>query len=253
MKKAFLFSAGLGTRLRPYTNETPKPLLKIYDKPIIEYQIEYLHKRLGITDITINTFYLKEQFKYLVNKYLSIGINLKISSQPKLYMHAGDLAYASEFIKSLKENEKFLAVNSDTLFSINSQELLEFSKNVNKKSPMLVLGFQSETNALRIHKDKIIGHDLLGFYDKDFANLKYRKGDSAGIQILHSSIMKYLPGKEKELDFYKKPGIVEELIKDKNTVLYYEAKTLERFEIGTTSDYENYRKNTKLKTFLENL
>lgn len=66
--RAILLATGMGTRLRPITNETPKSLIKINGKPLIERQIEFL-KEVGIQDIIIVTGYLNEKFNYLTDKY----------------------------------------------------------------------------------------------------------------------------------------------------------------------------------------
>ena len=66
--KAIILAAGLGTRLRPMTENTPKALVQVNQKPLIEYQIEFL-KEKGIHDIIIIVGYLKEQFDYFNDKY----------------------------------------------------------------------------------------------------------------------------------------------------------------------------------------
>ena len=66
--KAIILAAGLGTRLRPMTENTPKALVKVNQKPLVEYQIEFLKER-GIDDIIIVVGYLEEQFDYLKEKY----------------------------------------------------------------------------------------------------------------------------------------------------------------------------------------
>ena len=66
--RAIILAAGLGTRLRPMTNTKPKALVEVKDKPLIEYQIEYL-KEKNIDDIIVVVGYLKEQFEYLKEKY----------------------------------------------------------------------------------------------------------------------------------------------------------------------------------------
>lgn len=70
--KAIILAAGMGTRLRPLTLNTPKSLIKVNDKPLIETQITYLQE-IGINDITIVVGYLNEQFNYLIDKY---GVNI---------------------------------------------------------------------------------------------------------------------------------------------------------------------------------
>ena len=66
--RAILLAAGMGTRLRPLTEETPKSLIKINEEPLLERQVKFLNE-IGIEEIYIVTGYLKEKFKYLEEKY----------------------------------------------------------------------------------------------------------------------------------------------------------------------------------------
>lgn len=72
IKRAIIMAAGQGTRLRPITDTTPKPLIKVNGVPIIETIIDALHKN-EVYEIYIVVGYLKEQFEYLTEKY---SINL---------------------------------------------------------------------------------------------------------------------------------------------------------------------------------
>lgn len=66
--RAILLAAGMGTRLRPLTLTTPKSLVNVNGKPMLERQIEFL-KEIGIKEIIVVTGYLKEKFEYLKEKY----------------------------------------------------------------------------------------------------------------------------------------------------------------------------------------
>ncbi len=66
--RAILLAAGMGTRLRPLTLETPKSLVKVNNKPMLETQVEYLIEK-GIKEIIVVTGYLSEKFDYLKEKY----------------------------------------------------------------------------------------------------------------------------------------------------------------------------------------
>jgi CTP:phosphocholine cytidylyltransferase-like protein len=66
--RAIILAAGMGTRLRPLTNDTPKSLVKVSGQPMLERQIEFL-KEKGIEDIIVVTGYLQEKFEYLIDKY----------------------------------------------------------------------------------------------------------------------------------------------------------------------------------------
>lgn len=68
VERAIILAAGKGERMRPLTNTTPKPLLKVFGQPIIEHSIELLHQK-GITEIYVIVGYLSDQFRYLAEKY----------------------------------------------------------------------------------------------------------------------------------------------------------------------------------------
>lgn len=68
VERAIILAAGKGERMRPLTNTTPKPLLKVHGVPIIEHTIQILHEK-GITEIYVVVGYLAEQFDYLTKTY----------------------------------------------------------------------------------------------------------------------------------------------------------------------------------------
>lgn len=89
MTRAIILAAGLGSRLRPLTNDVPKPLLPVNNEPMIERQIKFLHEK-NIHEIYIVTGYKSVAFEYLIEKYnVEIIFNkqyLKFNNLMSLYL-----------------------------------------------------------------------------------------------------------------------------------------------------------------------
>ena len=94
--KALIFAAGRGERLKPLTDHTPKPLLKVQGKPLIQYHIEALLKA-GITDTVINVSWLKEPIIDFVtelcthNDYAALNVQFSIEAEYPLETGGGML------------------------------------------------------------------------------------------------------------------------------------------------------------------
>lgn len=119
--KAMILAAGRGERLRPYTDSTPKPLLKAGKFLLIEYIIQALVKA-GITDIIINTAHLAEQFPATLGDGHQYGANITFSAEQE-----GALETAGGIINALPllGDEPFLIVNGDVWTDYDYQRLVE--------------------------------------------------------------------------------------------------------------------------------
>ena len=108
--KAMILAAGHGTRMRPLTDHTPKPLLKVGGKPLIIWQIEKL-KHAGFTDIVINIAWLGRQIPAALGDGSRFGVNIAYSDEQK----DGALETAGGIIKALPllGDQPFLVVNGD--------------------------------------------------------------------------------------------------------------------------------------------
>lgn len=93
--RAILLAAGMGTRLRPLTLETPKPLIKINGESIIERQIKYL-KEIGINEIIVVTGYLKEKFNFLKDKY---GVKIIHNDKYDVYNNIYTMYLVKDFLE----------------------------------------------------------------------------------------------------------------------------------------------------------
>jgi len=136
--QALILAAGFGTRLYPLTKEIPKALIKIKEKPIIEYIIENLEKIKEIETIYIlsnNKFYINflewlDDFKNKTAKKIKI-LNNGAYNEEKGAIE--DLKYTLNIIK---KDDLFL-IASDNLFDFNLQELINLSKEKNSSAVVL--------------------------------------------------------------------------------------------------------------------
>ena len=111
MMKAFILAAGEGRRMRPLTENCPKPLLSVANKPLIEWQIERL-KLAGITDLVINVAYLGRKIEAALGDGSSLGVSIHYSRESQPLETAGGLLQAITQ-GLLKADEPFLLVNGD--------------------------------------------------------------------------------------------------------------------------------------------
>ena len=115
-----ILAAGYGTRLRPLTETTPKPLLPVGGIPLIVWNLMLL-RHYGIMDVVINLHHLG----HLIENELGDGsrLNMRISySHEKTIMGTGG---GIKQVESFFEGQSFLVLNGDTLFELNLTELID--------------------------------------------------------------------------------------------------------------------------------
>ncbi len=179
VKTAFILCAGLGKRLNPITLETPKPLLKLNDKTMLEKCINMILE-LGIKKIFLNTFHLGNQIsEFIRNKKFPIDIQIINDGNEILNTGGGIL----NMIKN-SQDENFIIFNPDTLWGlnyldeINNMQNLYFSNNLEnillcvKKNLSFDKNLKGDFN--------LVNHSLRKNKDNDFIFI--------GCQILNKSL-----------------------------------------------------------------
>ena len=178
---ALVLCAGYGKRLNPLTLKNPKPLLKLNDLTLLENTINLI-KKLGISDIKLNTFYLKDQIKiFIEQKNFDVKIEI-IEDGDKILDTGGGIL---NMTNSLNE-EDFLVFNPDTVWSIDYLNCIKEMEN-------FYFSKKIQNILMVVNKDLSFDKKLKG----DF-NLKKNllsKGDEnqyiyTGCQILNRNLLK---------------------------------------------------------------
>jgi MurNAc alpha-1-phosphate uridylyltransferase len=121
--KAMIFSAGLGTRFKPWTDSHPKALAPVNNKSLLQRNIEYL-QQYGITDVLVNVHHFADQLIETIIKSKGWGSKITISDErDELLETGGGLLKAKEFFTP---GEKFITCNADILTDLDINRLLKF-------------------------------------------------------------------------------------------------------------------------------
>ena len=138
--KAMILAAGLGTRMRPLTLKTPKPLLRLNGKPLIEYHVQRL-VQAGFVDIVINHAWLGEQIEEYLGDGSQYGANIQYSAEGQPLETAGGIRQALPLL--VEDNcEQFVVVNGDVFTNYPFAQL----NKLNVKGAYLVLVPNPEHN-----------------------------------------------------------------------------------------------------------
>lgn len=194
--KAVIVAGGKGTRILGITkNIIPKPMIKINDKPILEYQLG-VFKANGITDIIIIVGHLGEQIEDYFKDGKSFGVSISYVREEFPLGTAGGLY----FLKN-KINEDFILVYGDLIFDVDFQKMLDFHK---KNSSYITL--LTHPNTHPYDSDLIVcdkNNKIIAIDRKDNKrNYYYSNLANAGIFIVSNELLKSFDILQK-LDFEK--------------------------------------------------
>lgn len=185
--KAFLLAAGKGERLLPYTQFLPKPLFPILGVPILEIHLKNLLK-LGIRDIGINIFHLKEKILDFLRSFSQKNpVNLSIFDEKELLGTGGGIFNAMDFFTN-----STLIINSDILYDFPLEILIEYHQ---KNKSHITLVCTSNSNSKNVKVD-FQNNKVLSFRSKE-SNVFY-----TGIQIVEPEIFEFLSPKFDLIDTY---------------------------------------------------
>ena len=195
--KAFLLAAGLGTRLRPLTETTPKCLVPIKGKPLMEWWLELFAKH-GVTEVLVNTHYLAEQVRSFIGEWNSINATpvVKEFYEETLLGSGGTVAANRGFIG---DDEDFLICYADNLTDV---DLTAFRKFHQTHDGILSMALFHTNRPCECGIAALDESGRIAEFEEKPAHPKSNLAN-AGLYIARQQIFDYLPQTSGLLDFGK--------------------------------------------------
>ena len=188
ISKAFILGAGLGTRLRPLTEELPKPLVPVFNRPLITYAFSHLRHDLGVEEFAVNTHHCPEAYDAAFPDAQEGGSFLLFRHEPVLLDTAGGIANLRDW---LPQDESFIVYNGDILTDLPLEPAL---KQHLRTGDAVTLILRSHGDELRVGYDAATGKvvDMRGALRPDWPH-RYQ---FTGIYLVSPAFYPFLkPGK----------------------------------------------------------
>ena len=218
--KVVLMVGGLGTRLRPLTDNIPKPMLKVGNKPILQTIVEKFAE-YGYINIVMCLNYKSHVIEEFFKDGSEFGVNIEYVLEKERMGTAGALGLLKE-----KPTEPFFVMNGDLLTNVNFEHLENYHTATNSKATMCVreYDFQVPYGVVNIQNSKILSIEEKPTH-KFFV--------SAGIYMLSPEVLKVIPPNE----FYDMPTLFEKLIIQSENIVSFPLREY-WLDIGRIEEFE---------------
>ncbi|MFT3702664.1 MAG: sugar phosphate nucleotidyltransferase [Agriterribacter sp.] len=151
---AMIFAAGLGTRLKPWTDHHPKALALVNSKPLLQRNIEYL-KSFGITNIVVNVHHFANQVTQFLEQHNNFDCTIHISHEVEDALETGGgLKFAAHLLRGVPN---FLVMNADILTNLELGKMFDFHLQHKPVATLAVTNRTSSRNFLFDEHDYLCG------------------------------------------------------------------------------------------------
>lgn len=178
---AVLMAGGEGKRLRPLTEHTPKPLLKVGDKPIIEYNIDRLAS-VGVKNVYLSINYLGEQLEECFQDGTSKNLNIQYIKEDKPMGTIGSVLLVDEY-----EHDELLVMNSDLLTNIDFADFYKSFKESDADMAVAATSYSVDIPYAVLETDD--NQRVKSLKEKP----KYTYFSNAGIYLMKKSLLNMIP------------------------------------------------------------
>ncbi|MBN2503061.1 MAG: nucleotidyltransferase family protein [Anaerolineales bacterium] len=227
---ALIMAGGYGTRLSPLTDDTPKPLLPVGGKPLMEWVVEQLNQS-GIRNIHISTHYLGERIKNHFGNGESFGVNIDYLTEDSPLGTAGALGLVGQ------PDGPLLVINGDILTQLNFREMFAFHQKHHADLTVGVRQFSVQVPYGVVESDDV---QVTKVREKP----TYSFLVNAGVYLLEPSAFAFFPAHER----FDMPDLITTLIEHERSVVSF--PILEYWlDIGQHTDYRQAQEDIQKGKF----
>jgi len=225
---AVLMAGGEGKRLRPLTETTPKPLLKVGEKPIIEYNIDRLQK-VGIKNVNLSINYLGDQLVDYFGDGANRNLNIRYVREDKPLGTIGSILLVENF-----EHEDILVMNSDLLTNIDYADFFKTYKDSEADMAVAATSYQVDIpyGVLEVNESNIVK----SLKEKP----RYTYFSNAGIYIIKKDLLKMIP----EDQFFDITDLINRIIEMNLKLITYPINGY-WLDIGKHEDFKKAQEDIK--------
>ena len=218
--KAVILAGGLGTRLKPFTQIIPKPLLPIGEKSVLEIQIEHLKKH-GFGEIFLATNYKSEYIENFFGDGSRFGVKLRISKEEKPLGTAGPVTLLKDTL-----TEPFLVMNGDILTLLDFGAFYTFAL---KNNAALTITIKEYITPFQFGNIEFEGDYVTTIREKP----QLKMNILAGIYVFTPSIFRLIP----ENTYFGMDQLIQNMLNENIPVAKYPIREY-WLDIGQVDDYE---------------
>lgn len=224
---AVIMAGGRGERLKPLTDQTPKPLLNVGDKPIIEHNLGRLIQ-YGIDDFWISVRYLGDQIEQHLGTGTPMNVSIEYLWEDQPLGTIGAVANIDNF-----KHDYVLLTNSDILTNLDYEDF--FLNFLETDADLSVVTIPYQVNVPYAVLETNNGH-IVSFKEKP----TYTYYSNGGIYLMKRSVMVKIPKNA----FYNATDLMETLVKEKARVISYPLRGY-WLDIGSPQDYQKAQEDIK--------
>ena len=225
--RAILLAGGQGTRLRPLTLNTPKPVVPIFDRPFLQYQIDVLRQIPEVDEIVLSLNYQPHRIREVFGDGSALGVRLTYGVEPEPLGTGGAIRFAAGDYRG----EPLIVFNGDVFTSVDLQALVALHRDRKAQATIVLTPVENPSAYGLVETDR--DGNIQAFVEKPKPDEIRCNTINAGIYVLDPALLERIP--------HGRPSSVERdyfpsLIRDKHTFVAHVSNGY-WLDIGTPAKY----------------